>query len=292
MQNMDWLISESTGHPTILSTTERAVAVRGDAWRGAGIGVTVGEFVYAKLEDIKARQPWWVDLIDLYNTASDELRDAFQLINDIKDQQVAAKAELEDLWVMAWELCDADADGSVTLDECIDIDSKLAGAAGRPFSAVDCAAKFQETQEGGDGHISLEAYVEVQLAQTNPTEYIQMALDLRKNIQHCIAVHKRQQRFRVELVGLFKNVFAFCDWQKDGMVSQDECISLDRQIWVAMRRDPESFDETTSIAMWQAMDTDGNGGVDELEFVDGQMAPITPPGYEPSCTAISEVRFQ
>jgi hypothetical protein len=74
MHNMDWLISESTGHPTILSTTERAEAVRGDAWRGAGIGVTVGEFVYAKLEDMKARQPWWVDLAELYNTASDELR--------------------------------------------------------------------------------------------------------------------------------------------------------------------------------------------------------------------------
>ena len=292
MANMDWLISEATGHPTILSTTERAEQIREHQRHddeGPSLGISVGEFIYAKLEDIKARQPWWADLEQQYSTASDELRRAFALIDDIKEQQVRAKQELEELWALAWDLCDADADGSVTLEECIEIDRKLAASAGRPFSAPKCAKKFEQAATSEAGHISLETYVQVQLAQTQPPEYIKMAKDLRENIQHCIAVHKRQQKFRVELVGLFKKVFTFCDWQRDGMVSQDECVSLDRQIWVAMRRDPESFDAATSVQCWKDMDTDGNGGVDEAEFVAGQMKPIEPPSYEPCCAAVAVV---
>ena len=291
MANMDWLISESTGRPTILATTERAEQLRERAGLQASdaLGVSVGEFIYAKLEDIKARKEWWSDLAQLYDTASDELRRAFEVIDDIKAQQMRAKAELEELWALAWKLCDADADGSVTLEECVDIDRKLARSAGRPFNAAVCAKKFKHSGGSDTEEISLEAYVQVQLSQTQPREYIKMAQDLRKNMEHCIVVHERQQKFRVELIGLFKELFAFCDWQRDGTVSQDECVSLDRQIWSAMRREPESFNEDASTANWMGMDTDGSGSVDEDEFVTGQMKPITPESYEATCAAVTQV---
>ena len=67
--NMDWLISEATGHPTIVSTQRRSQKIRQHAESRGTVALTVGEFVLAKLEDIKARQAWWVDIVELYVSA-------------------------------------------------------------------------------------------------------------------------------------------------------------------------------------------------------------------------------
>ena len=80
------------------------------------------------------------------DTASSELQAALALIEDIKGQQMGAKRQLVELWSLAWDLCDADADGSVTMDECISIDQKLAKSAGRHFDP-DVVAAFLELHE-------------------------------------------------------------------------------------------------------------------------------------------------
>ena len=73
---------------------------------------------------------------------------------------------------------------------------------------------------------------------------------------------------------------------RDGLVSQDECIALDRQMCTAMRK---YFSEESSKNSWRSMDKDNSGGVDLKEFVEGNMKQIAPELYERSCAAVEQV---
>ena len=205
---------------------------------------------------------------------------------------MGAKRQLVELWSLAWDLCDADADGSVTMDECISIDQKLAKSAGRHFDPEKSRQKFAcgewgpNVDDEGAQTISLDAYVDVQLGQTHPTEYIKMAADLAKHIQLCVALHRKQQKYRLQLVEHFGKLFEFADWQRDGVVTSYECIALDRQVCTAMRK---YFSEESSKDNWLTMDKDNSGGVDLKEFVEGNMKQIAPELYERSCAAVEQV---
>jgi Ca2+-binding EF-hand superfamily protein len=203
------------------------------------------------------------------------MRRVIKQVEELRRRRKFLATRLEGLFLKAFNLCDVNNDGGVSMEECVVLDKQIAEVTGNlhTFIENDSRRLWKSMDANGDGEVSAKEYVQHMMGtipidqhevRTSTTarilvvlklirfstnlelslswlSFAQAAGDILVQTLTDVATLRRERRgYRAQLVELLRDAFELCDEDGSGEVDPDECIKLDKEIAAVSGRD---FDE-------------------------------------------------